>query len=301
MLDISSYTSQQIPTSTITSNMDDINIPSSSSSSSSSTFVAGGRTLDRHNPIITDEKRSGFSNDPTTPLGTPRTNHILQQKPKSPFTTTTTTPQHKNKNYNKKSSPLLKMTKNIIQHKNVDVDNRVKYDNDLCGPSELIAKAVECNTSKPNIGYVSPPESSRYLLEGDDDTSFLDALSGFGSGLKPDPNDDGSDRVEVSYENDGLCKPRKDCSSSSVSSDQVVVLRVSLHCRGCEKKMKKHLSKMSGVTSFNVDFVAKKVTVVGDVTPLQVLANISKVKTAKLWSPAIPSYSNVEINTEAKN
>lgn len=26
----------------------------------------------------------------------------------------------------------------------------------------------------------------------------------------------------------------------------VVVLRVSLHCRGCEKKMRKHLSRMEG-------------------------------------------------------
>ena len=33
----------------------------------------------------------------------------------------------------------------------------------------------------------------------------------------------------------------------------------------------------AGVTSFNIDFAAKKVTVVGDVTPLSVLASISKV------------------------
>jgi len=38
-----------------------------------------------------------------------------------------------------------------------------------------------------------------------------------------------------------------------------------------------------GVTSFNIDFAAKKVTVVGDVTPLSVLASISKVKNAQFW------------------
>lgn len=41
--------------------------------------------------------------------------------------------------------------------------------------------------------------------------------------------------------------------------------------------------KWAGVTSFNIDFAAKKVTVVGDVTPLSVMASISKVKTAQIW------------------
>ncbi|KAF8105054.1 hypothetical protein N665_0163s0026 [Sinapis alba] len=71
------------------------------------------------------------------------------------------------------------------------------------------------------------------------------------------------------------------------SSDQVVVLRVSLHCKGCAGKVKKHLSKLKGVTSFNIDFAAKKVTVTGDVTPLTVLASISKVKNAQVWPETI--------------
>ncbi|CAF2362812.1 hypothetical protein BRARA_J02867 [Brassica rapa] len=71
------------------------------------------------------------------------------------------------------------------------------------------------------------------------------------------------------------------------SSDQVVVLRVSLHCKGCAGKVKKHLSKLKGVTSFNIDFAAKKVTVTGDVTPLAVLASISKVKNAQVWPETI--------------
>lgn len=47
----------------------------------------------------------------------------------------------------------------------------------------------------------------------------------------------------------------------------------------------------TGVSSFNIDFAAKKVTVVGDVTPLGVLASISKVKNAQLWSPAVAGSS----------
>ncbi|XP_012468375.1 protein SODIUM POTASSIUM ROOT DEFECTIVE 3 [Gossypium raimondii] len=74
---------------------------------------------------------------------------------------------------------------------------------------------------------------------------------------------------------------------SKPSAHQVVVLKVSLHCKGCEGKVRKHLSKMKGVTSFNIDFEAKKVTIVGEVTPLQVLASVSKVKSAQFWTSDI--------------
>ncbi|GFP82365.1 hypothetical protein PHJA_000379600, partial [Phtheirospermum japonicum] len=45
-----------------------------------------------------------------------------------------------------------------------------------------------------------------------------------------------------------------------------------------------------GVTSFSIDLATKKVTVIGDVTPLGVLTSISKVKNAQLW-PSPPSSS----------
>ncbi|XP_074586452.1 protein SODIUM POTASSIUM ROOT DEFECTIVE 2-like [Curcuma longa] len=72
-------------------------------------------------------------------------------------------------------------------------------------------------------------------------------------------------------------------SSSTRTQDQVVVLRVSLHCKGCEGKVRRHIAKMQGVRSFSVDLATKKVTVVGDVTPLSVLNSISKVKHAQFW------------------
>jgi len=86
--------------------------------------------------------------------------------------------------------------------------------------------------------------------------------------------------------------PALKSSSSARSLDQVVVLRVSLHCKGCEGKVRKHISKMEGVTSFSIDLETKKVTVIGDVTPLGVLASVSKVKNAQLWpSPTSSSPS----------
>ncbi|KAM7280070.1 hypothetical protein ACFE04_007204 [Oxalis oulophora] len=82
-------------------------------------------------------------------------------------------------------------------------------------------------------------------------------------------------------------------SSSQNTQNQVVVLRVSIHCKGCEGKLRKHLAKMKGVSSFEIDLMTKKVTIIGDVTPLSVLESVSRVKSAQLWpcsslsSPAI--------------
>ncbi|KAL4587637.1 hypothetical protein LXL04_000509 [Taraxacum kok-saghyz] len=80
--------------------------------------------------------------------------------------------------------------------------------------------------------------------------------------------------------------------SRSRSRDQVVELRVSIHCKGCEGKVRKHISRMEGVKSFHIDLESKKVTIVGDVTPLSVLSSISKVKSAQLWPSPPPSSSS---------
>ncbi|KAI3883658.1 hypothetical protein MKX03_016340 [Papaver bracteatum] len=73
------------------------------------------------------------------------------------------------------------------------------------------------------------------------------------------------------------------------SSFQVVVMRVSIHCQGCAGKVKKHLSKMEGVTSFSIDLETKRVTVMGHVSPVGVLESISKVKKAEFWSTTPPT------------
>ncbi|KAK4401897.1 protein SODIUM POTASSIUM ROOT defective [Sesamum angolense] len=69
--------------------------------------------------------------------------------------------------------------------------------------------------------------------------------------------------------------------SSSVGTRPfpVVVMRVSIHCQGCAGKVKKHLSKMEGVTSFSIDLESKRVTVMGHVSPSGVLESISKTTT----------------------
>ncbi|XP_022727107.1 heavy metal-associated isoprenylated plant protein 8-like [Durio zibethinus] len=78
-------------------------------------------------------------------------------------------------------------------------------------------------------------------------------------------------------------KPLKKPVQLASSDFQVVVMRVSLHCQGCAGKVKKHLSKMEGVTSFSIDLESKRVTVMGHVSPVGVLESISKVKKAEFW------------------
>ncbi|KAJ8458760.1 hypothetical protein OPV22_031686 [Ensete ventricosum] len=144
----------------------------------------------------------------------------------------------------------------------------------------------------PTDGSVSPSSSSRYLLSS---TALL--------------SDDPSFSSSRGDEEESVSTPP--ISSPRPHDLQVVVLRVSLHCKGCERKVRKHISNMegelvvavcvrivhqtmtvdyyqvcvTGVTSFSVDSATKKVTVVGDVTPSGVLDSISKVKkNARFWS-----------------
>ncbi|KAK1373664.1 protein SODIUM POTASSIUM ROOT DEFECTIVE 1 [Heracleum sosnowskyi] len=83
----------------------------------------------------------------------------------------------------------------------------------------------------------------------------------------------------------------KSSAAPSKSRNQVVELMVSIHCKGCEGKVRKHISKIEGVTSFSIDRATKKVTVIGEVTPLGVLSSISKVKNAQLWPSPTSSAS----------
>lgn len=53
----------------------------------------------------------------------------------------------------------------------------------------------------------------------------------------------------------------------------------------------------AGVTSYSVDFTTKKVTIIGDLTPLDVLASVSKVKHAQLWPSPNSSSSSSSSST----
>ncbi|XP_045789963.1 protein SODIUM POTASSIUM ROOT DEFECTIVE 2 [Trifolium pratense] len=71
---------------------------------------------------------------------------------------------------------------------------------------------------------------------------------------------------------------------------QIVILRVSMHCHGCARKVEKHISKLEGVSSYKVDLETKMVVVMGDILPFEVLQSVSKVKNAQIWK----SHANEE-------
>ncbi|XP_052172064.1 protein SODIUM POTASSIUM ROOT DEFECTIVE 3 [Diospyros lotus] len=259
--------------------------PSSSSPSSSSSALAsssstahlgsGSRAIDRHNPIIRDARRLARSLPRPPPCASqtppvdPVPYSLLRQKGSatgSPVQSNNNDSRAAKKKKNKESSAAAKPS-----------------ESDGNGGAGA-RKSVLANKAGD---FSSPAASTRYLLGTE--TAFLDVLTDFGPSLALNSVDNSKlKKDDSSSVSDSKPPP------SSRSQDQVVVLRVSLHCKGCEGKIRKHLSRMQGVTSFSIDSVAKKVTVVGDVTPLGVLASISKVKTAKLWTPAPSSASETK-------
>ncbi|WCJ41170.1 Heavy metal transport/detoxification superfamily protein [Euphorbia peplus] len=145
--------------------------------------------------------------------------------------------------------------------------------------------SADISDKLPYIDWISESaQSSPLILHSAYQHSKPPRCSSYTSSRYNSAISHGSDHALKSKSN----SPALKLSSSARSHDQVVVLWVSIHCKGCEGKVRKHISKMEGVTSFSIDLTAKKVTVIGNVTPLGVLASLSKVKNAQLW-PSQPS------------
>ncbi|XP_059296559.1 protein SODIUM POTASSIUM ROOT DEFECTIVE 2 isoform X2 [Lycium ferocissimum] len=254
----------------------------SSSSASSSTIqlgggsISGSRAIDRYNPIIRDSRRTG----PKSASAPCSAHSPISPKPQNKNRKSTSKETKRKGGSRKPLIPKVDEKRKSSVEANENINNGV-----------MKTRSWSCR----NPGeFITPPGSSRYLLS---EKNVLDALSDFDPVLKlSNP----SSVEDVKIETDESCPPKP-----PPSSNQVVVLRVSLHCRGCERKMRKHISRMQGVKSFNIDFAAKKVTVTGDVTPLGVLASISKVKNAQLWTPtlasSVPSAKVSLNNSELKN
>ncbi|RID47010.1 hypothetical protein BRARA_I03642 [Brassica rapa] len=219
------------------------------------------RAIDRHNPIIKDGRRSF------------------------------TAPCSSGDDYIAPYRQLSKITR--IPSSLSGVGKMVQVDKGRKSTSGSLLKLLSSDNvslSRKSFGCFdvtqsTPPGSTRYLL-GTDPAS----LSG-STGKDMVVSEEG-EPSEARRGSGAAVEGKKTTSSGSdQQATQVVVLRVSLHCqcKGCEGKVKKHLSRMQGVTSFNIDFASKKVTVTGDITPLQVLGCLSKVKNAQFWTPPPPS------------
>lgn len=282
--------------------------------SSSIAHGGSGRAIDRHNPIIRDEKRLGQGRIfPSSPASTTVDNHHQNLKPDA-------------------EAGDQKRKSIAFAYGDGDGDSISPASSSRC----LLSDRPTFNFSSDFHDVLPPPPSPpleplkfqyRKSLKKDDDLlcsppptqqpppspppyealSFLnlDDDSPTSSPPKPPPSPPPPHESLKLHNRKASDKKHHDQPTliSSVhklsspppppsSSDQVVVLEVSLHCRGCERKMKKHISKIEGVTSFKIEFAAKKVTVVGDVTPLAVLTSVLKVKNAKLLTPVTISSSS---------
>ncbi|KAF5475990.1 hypothetical protein F2P56_007741 [Juglans regia] len=260
-----------------------LSMEQASSCSSSSTIKLGGRAIDRHNPIIRDSRRSNraFSAPCASQLPpiNPKPYHQLQnQKTKK---ISSSKPRDQRTKISSKTSTDQKK-KNTVTTPNDHLINK----NSHLQAADIVRKIW----GKQDDLISTPPASSRYLLS---DTAYFDGLSDYDPVFSLVPVAQKTKTQAVNDQDESSVSKPASLSSrpKSPSSDQVVVLRVSLHCKGCEGKLRKHLSRMEGVTSFNIDFAAKKVTIMGDVTPLGVLESVSKVKNAQFWPAAISSTS----------
>ncbi|KAK7412121.1 hypothetical protein VNO78_03569 [Psophocarpus tetragonolobus] len=134
---------------------------------------------------------------------------------------------------------------------------------------------VPRSRSLDDTRLINHAKYSKLVHSNTSSSSFYSANNKCGSVSLPNINKRSHDQVNESRE---LHKMPKD------NVFQVVVMRVAIYCQGCAGKVKKHLSKMEGVTSFSIDVESKRVTVMGHISPVGVLESISKVKRAEFWN-----------------
>lgn len=83
---------------------------------------------------------------------------------------------------------------------------------------------------------------------------------------------------------------------------QTWVLRVSIHCQGCKRKVKKVLHAIEGVYTTNIDSHHHKVTVKGNVNPHTLIKKLIKTgKHAELWPEKPPPPKKPDDSDEEDN
>ncbi|XP_077248632.1 copper transport protein ATX1-like [Tasmannia lanceolata] len=83
------------------------------------------------------------------------------------------------------------------------------------------------------------------------------------------------------------------------SMAETVVLKVGMSCEGCAGAVKRALTKMEGVESFDVDMKEQKVTVKGNVQPDAVLQAVSKTgKKTLFWEAEVKATEVKEAEVE---
>ncbi|KAM0928829.1 hypothetical protein ACQ4PT_002015 [Festuca glaucescens] len=117
--------------------------------------------------------------------------------------------------------------------------------------------------------------------------------SSAGSGLEEDEDSNERSGLLRSHWDQNRVVPVMDVDeqpkASPAAEPKTVALKVSMHCHGCARKVRKQISKLEGVASVKIELGIKTMTVVGNVTPVEVLEAVSKViKYAHILDLAAP-------------
>ncbi|KAI3906344.1 hypothetical protein MKW98_013298 [Papaver atlanticum] len=295
---------------TICSSMDHQSMVHHHTGGASSNIVGNSRAIDRHNPHLRytiRRSREGLlnSNDnntinPSSSSSSASTYHSLPKNLTKSKSKTKSKPYHNKENQEKKTSRKSSVSANpitdlIFNHRKSSVTKPIT---DVFTPRKSsVSKSTitdlfspqKSSVSKPIADFFTPPGSTRYLLS---DSSFIEVLPDIDPTSEFNPRSplvsirsSSTKEAAIPMDNLDLVSPAtlKTCSSTR-APDQVVVLRVSLRCKGW-------------VTSFSIDFPSKKVTVIGNVTPLSVLASVSRVKSAQFWPSSLASSKPVVVST----
>ncbi|KAJ6834647.1 heavy metal-associated isoprenylated plant protein 6-like [Iris pallida] len=250
----------------------------SSSSPTLMSLGSSGRAIDRFSPHLRDPLRAKSLNPDLTQRS---------PTPTKPKLSTTSSPKNVKKAKEKAPAPQQQQQQLISPASSSRYLLSGSASDDLWHSPQappVVSEAASEARRFHRSAKVQQLQSSTVVKLAEEPSTFQSiTLEQSTTTTPPPPHDPESSSSSLSSSSSS-------CSSSSTrpQNHQVVVLRVSLHCKGCEGKVRKHISKMEGVTSFTTDLVNKKVTVIGDVTPLGVLNSISKVKNAQLWRSLPP-------------
>lgn len=260
---------------------------SCSSAASASASVVTGRAIDRHSPHLRDPHRS------------------MSKPPKAPKPTTGSRDDDDDSFSSSKQQLYGKKKKSSASTstRSSSSSSEIKRLVSPASSSRFLLNSSRLQSEGVNVAELAlpppPPPPPPFIdifpgdyampvpFPGEEAPAVQLAESSAGSSAASSSSEIAAGVGISSRDHDEKAVIMRSCSTRT--RDQVVVLRVSLHCKGCAGKVKKHISKMEGVASFDIDIATKKVTVVGNVTPLAVLSSISKVKPAQFWpSPPRP-------------
>ncbi|XP_031739629.1 protein SODIUM POTASSIUM ROOT DEFECTIVE 3 isoform X2 [Cucumis sativus] len=191
-----------------------------------------GRFIDRHNPIIADARRSNV---------TSRTTNFPNPPCSSQYSPINPLPYHQLHAAAAAASPnvagdQIRPSGVSGNHKDLKMKKKKKKSSSI-----ITTDFVRWSCAKPS-DLATPPGSMRYLLN---DKSVPDgSMDRIPTPIPINKNQPSSNPQDPHHSKPTPQISSQDDSNKSPPSNQVVVLRVSLHCRGCEGKLRKHLSKM---------------------------------------------------------